>query len=231
MILYTYAIVVENDTGSSQTYTILQERPHISPEISRLENTHSGTITMQAKAPNEQTVAFTLYRTYYAMCGSSQSGQIGDASVLVFGEKPVTLGTTSSDSPGSTVLVSAIDGTLQFDEMELPAGGFQNSFEIRTSNTFTSEEAKENKYMVGFGVSVSNTNEESNGPSSLFTPEPNKTYQINPSTVLYLTYGSYAKDGVIDISKAEKLLKINFDVTKERVTVIHDADNEPSIQT
>ena len=84
--------------------------------------------------------------------------------------------------------------------------------------------------MVGFGVSVSNTNEGSNGPSSLFTPEPNKTYQINPNTVLYLTYGSYAKDGVIDISKPEKLLKINFDVTKERVTVIHDADNEPSIQ-
>ena len=105
---------------------------------------------MQAKVPNEQTVIFTLYRTYYAMCGSSQSGQIGDANVLVFGEKPVTIGTTSSDGPGSTVLVSAIDRTLQFDERELPAGGFQNSFEIRTSNTFTSKEAKESMSLSGF---------------------------------------------------------------------------------
>jgi hypothetical protein len=197
MTLYSYDIVITNKTGHPQTYSILQERPHISLPFSRPETTRTATITVQ----NENTADFTFYRTYYAMCGASQSGQLGDADVLVYSERPVTLGTTSSDGPGSTVLISAIDGMLQFDERELPACQYLQHPRRKC------------------------------WPVVVIHSRVKQDLSDRPKVILYLSYGSYAKGTVIDLSKAEKLLNINFDVDKRKVTIIHDADKEPSIQT
>ena len=145
MSTYTYIIVLKNKSGSNQTYTVFQERLHISSEIFKQEIPHLAGVTVQAKVPNGQTASFSIFRTYYAICGSSQSSQPSAADVLVFEEKPVSLGTVAAgvERPGSTLAVKVIDGTLQFEDRELQAGGHTNSFEIRTSTDFDQREANE----------------------------------------------------------------------------------------
>jgi hypothetical protein len=227
-----YTIIVANKTGSYQNYALFHERPHFTPNVLEKMYAPSASVIAQARVPTGQQSRFYLHKTYYAICGSSQSTQLQGVDVMVYDEKPIALGSSTSEdahSPGSTFAVQVVDQALQFDDdKELANGGTKDSFEIKTQNDFTAEEAKQNSYMIGYGASY--TGRGSSGPPATFIPQPNRSYHITPNRVFYLGYGYYTKDSIIGVSETENLLKLDFATLKADVEVIHNQEGRLKIQ-
>lgn len=229
-----YTIIVANQTGSYQNYALFHERPHFTPNVLEKMYAPSASVIAQARVPTGQKSRFYLHKTYYAICGSSQSSestQLQGVDVMVYGEVPITLGSTSEDvhTPGSSFAVRVVDQALQFDhEKELANGGVKDSFEIKTQNDFTANEAKQNSYMIGYGASY--IGKGSSGPPATFIPQPNRSYHITPNRVFYLGYGYYTKDSIISVSEAENLLKVDFANLKADVDVVHNKEGRLKVQ-
>ena len=227
-----YTIIVANRTGSYQNYALFHERPTFTPNILEKMYAPSASVIAQARCPTGQQSRFYLHKTYYAICGSSQSTQLQGVDVMVYEEKSITLGSISAEeipNPGSTFAVKVVDQALQFDEdTVLVNGGTKDSFEIKTQTDFTIEEAKQNSYMIGYGASY--TGKGSSGPPTTFIPQPNRSYHITPNRVFYLGFGYYTKDTIIGVSEAENLLRIDFAKIRPDVEVIHDQDGRLKIQ-
>jgi len=226
-----YTIIVANKTGSYQNYALFHERPTFTPNVLEKMYAPSASVIAQARVPTGQQSRFHLHKTYYAICGSSQSTQLQGVDVMVYGEKLIRLGSSTSEdvhNPGSTFAVKVVDQALQFDDREVANGGTRDSFEIKTQNDFNADEAKQNSYMIGYGASY--TGKGSSGPPATFIPQPNRSYHITPNRVFYLGYGYYTRDSIIAVSEAENLLKIDFATLKPDVEIIHDQEGRLHIQ-
>lgn len=70
------------------------------------------------------------------------------------------------------------------------------------------------------------------GPAALFAPEPGSSYEIQPIVQYYVAFGSYTQGNLIDVTQISTTnVLVDFTNGPDRVTILHSADGNLTIQT
>jgi len=143
----SYEVVVRNKSGVQQTYALFGEKPHV--EGIDKEKVWTNVIMSQEHVHSGATTKFTIWREYYAVCGSVSGGHAHGSQVSVGMTKPVTLGSRSADGiiHGTVLSMKADDETPPYFDDEPPSSsstGF-GSFGVVTGKDFTRQVATQSK--------------------------------------------------------------------------------------
>ncbi|CAJ0548669.1 Ff.00g022820.m01.CDS01 [Fusarium sp. VM40] len=219
-----YTISIRNQSGAQSSYAVFSEIPHIKSGIADVKVTTRIMLSVRGVASGSGQASFVLSKQLYATCGTydvdwdstnadNNVGTVGTGTEVV-DIRPVVLGRIDTASggklvPGTSLEIDGSGGSPSFTPM-LPdvQDGEVGSFAIRTKSHFTFQQAKLNKYVVGFSSSARQTV----GPYATFVPAPNSSYQIKPSTVFYVTIGEHnVRDLVLDdLRSAPSTCRIDF---------------------
>ncbi|KAK4182073.1 hypothetical protein QBC35DRAFT_550340, partial [Podospora australis] len=153
-----------------------------------------------------------LRKIWYATCGmydvdteSTARGVTGNLKAKAAGsgtevidQREVELGATDNAGVmihGSSREMECTNGTPCFVKPD-----HMGCFALRTRADFTPQEAKANKYFVGFTSSL----RPNIGPYASFAPQPGQLYHVKPSSTLYVAVGHFqSHDLVGDALKEE----------------------------
>ncbi|KAK2605656.1 hypothetical protein N8I77_008480 [Diaporthe amygdali] len=215
-----YTITVKNNSGAHQHYALFNKPPKVTGLV---QSQIWSNVFATGNTPKNSTAKFSVYTQYYAIVGNSEGSPADGVQVNVTAEREVNLGSTKPDGevvPGTTLGLSVSEDAPEFDDTTFPDGAYKESYEIKTKNDFTINDAKKHNYMIGLGGAK--TGSGSMGPAATFMPEPNVDYQIEPVNVYYLTFGNYTQGALIDVNKIGSLCTIDYGVLNDDVTVVHD---------
>ncbi|KAK4124716.1 hypothetical protein N657DRAFT_679551 [Parathielavia appendiculata] len=233
---------ISNKYGGKQSYAIFAEAPQIQANSQVITAITRRIITSVHYVPSGDGQAnIFLPKSWYATCGTydvdtdstARQVQAADKNHLkpigsgceVIDQREVELGTRTDagvEVPGSTLEIECDNGTPCFVKPYTPLTrlGAIDSFAIRTRTDFIPQEAKANKYLVGFTSSV----RPNIGPYASFVPLPGRLYQIMPSSTLEDTtykvdFEKLATDHVHLVHRGDGVLTMvktpaDFDVNK-----------------
>ena len=143
----SYEIVIRNKSGVQQTYSLFGEKPEI--EGVDKEKVWTNVIMSQENVHSDATAKFTIWRDYYAVCGSVSGGHAHGSQIIVGMTKPVTL---SSQSPNGTIQgtvlsMKADDETPPYFDDDRPSFSATGVgyFGVVTGKGFTQEVATQSK--------------------------------------------------------------------------------------
>ncbi|KAM0228816.1 hypothetical protein ACHAPO_010453 [Fusarium lateritium] len=222
--LSPYTISIRNLSGSQTSYAVFSEIPNIKSGVADVKVTTRIMLSVHGVAPGSGQASFVLSKQLYATCGTydvdwdsinadSNVGTVGTGTEVV-DVRPITLGRIDTAIggklvPGTSLEIDGRGGSPSFTPT-LPEvqDGEVDKFAIRTRGHFTYQQAKLNKYIVGFSSSPRQTV----GPYATFVPAPNSSYQIKPSTVFFVTIGEHnVRDLVLDdLRSAASTCRIDF---------------------
>lgn len=224
-----YSITVKNESGSHQHYALFSKAPQVTGTV---QGQVWSNVFATANTPKQQTAQFTVYKQYYAVCGSSNGSPDQGVQVSVGQTLPVTLGVKKPDGTvvhGTTVGLIDDGGAPAFSDTLPAASSYPNAFEIDTHPDFTVQDAKDGNWLIGLGGSSNGTG--STGPAATFMPEPNVKYQIQPVNTYYVCFGDFTKGALIDVTKiGGSTCTIDFTHLPSSVTIVHDAEGELVLQ-
>ncbi|KAF5983772.1 hypothetical protein FCOIX_2988 [Fusarium coicis] len=216
-----YTIRINNNTGSTQNYNLVADKPEVTgtPSSSVWTNVYQ----VGQGCPDGGQTEFEIWKTYYGIVGSWRGSPKEGSKVQISQIKPVTLGSQSDDgsqNPGTTLNVVVVGGrSLSFDRSQAPQSTFINAFEIDTGNDFTLETATENNFFVGVGGSPDGS---STVPIATFRPEPGNQYQIKPASAFYISFGQSLPVGqLVDVTRMRNPLRIDFANSGPNITINH----------
>ncbi|RKL36685.1 hypothetical protein BFJ72_g8234 [Fusarium proliferatum] len=216
-----YTIVIRNNTGSSQNYNLVGEKP----EVTGISSSNVWTNVYQSSegCPDGGQTEFEIWKTYYGTVGSWRGSPKEGTKVQIAQAKAVNLGSQSDDgsqNPGTTLNMVVVNGRMpSFDRSPGPSSAFVNAFEIDTGNDFTLQTATENNFFVGVAGSPDGG---SNVPLATFRPEPGNQYQIKPANTFYISSGQGLQVGqLVDVAKMRNSLRIDFANSSPNITINH----------
>ncbi|KAI3546931.1 hypothetical protein CABS01_01151 [Colletotrichum abscissum] len=206
----TYTININNQSGSVANYTLFTEVPQVTANV---QPKLWSNVFASATAGRGQPTVFTVYKQFYAVLGNSHGTPASGVTVSVSDKRPVTLGHMDNISgktvDGDTQLMISVNQIPEFDPDQPPNAGKTGAFAFKTDDRFDVSTAKSNNWIIGLGGADSGGN--FTGPSAVFVPEPNQTYQIQPKVVYYLTEGKYTPGNIIDRQSLNNdVLKLDF---------------------
>ncbi|KAG5981476.1 hypothetical protein E4U55_002899 [Claviceps digitariae] len=231
----SYSLTIRNKNSLPQSYSLINHPPQVKPTpedlvphallVARLVPALTGTATLVIQSD-----------CFYAICGTMYQDEA--AKMYVMDRQSVSLGSRPrsgvAKSSGTTAVLNVESGSLSFRRWNGPGddAGNDGAFCLQTEKTFTLEEAKNNRYMAGFGLKTCPNAHV--GIHASFTPAPNTPYQITPSKIYYLTATPYATNepqpADFDLSTARQ---IDFAQLPPHVVITHensslDLTTEPS---
>ncbi|KAK4230286.1 hypothetical protein QBC38DRAFT_469939 [Podospora fimiseda] len=233
MAHYTFSI--NNQSGEPASYGIFSEAPTIDPPPFKVQTRIISAVHAVPSPHGQATIM--LPKGYYATCGVYDIDSEPDDPNAVQGR--ATTGTEVIDnrtvqltspvnatvkSVGSSLWVDCKTGTPRFSEK--PAGDLSPAvianpgcFAVRTSSDFTSTKAKSNKFFLGYTSSLRH----SIGPHAMFTPLPEQTYNIKPSTTFYVAVrDAEPRDPVDPALLGKPTCKVDFAaLARDHVLLIH----------
>jgi hypothetical protein len=142
-----YTITITNKSGSHQNYALFSQAPVVSGAVQPKIWTN---VFKTANTASHQIAKFSIYKQYYAVCGSSSGSPKEGVQVDVSQSIPVTLGSKKDDGsavPGTAVAFMVDQGAPAFSDKVLPDSSYPNAFEIDTMADFTVAEAKAGEYL------------------------------------------------------------------------------------
>ncbi|KAH8724860.1 hypothetical protein GQ44DRAFT_616949 [Phaeosphaeriaceae sp. PMI808] len=220
-------VTITNNSQSQQSYALFTADPKISPLTKPI---HNDIITVfKGVAGTGGQVFFTIPSAkLYAICGTVNRDAITDGvQTEIVDKQPITLGYKKDDKrlvPGTTCNVTIENGTPIFDrQAAVTPSGKSGSFCINTNDQFTFKEAKEGRYVVGFGVSTPPQTVKDIGPFAMFCPSPNTQYEITPSNIYYVIARPFnPRDSTTEFLE-NAACKINFSASEpSNVSLVHD---------
>jgi hypothetical protein len=144
----SYTIRISNNTGSTQNYNLVADKPEVTGTSS--SNVWTNIFQFGEGCPDGGQADFEIWKTYYGIAGSWRGDPKEGSKVQISQVKPVNLGSQSYDgsrNPGTTLNTVVVGGrSLSFDRSQAPESAFTNAFEIDTGNDFTLETATESKH-------------------------------------------------------------------------------------
>ncbi|KAF5707997.1 hypothetical protein FMUND_10862 [Fusarium mundagurra] len=216
-----YTIRINNNTGSTQNYNLVADKPEVTGTSS--SNVWTNVYQVGEGCPDGGQTEFEIWKTYYGIVGSWRGSPKEGTKVQIAQTRPVTLGTLSDDgsqNPGTTLnMVVIFERTVSFDKSPAPQSAFINAFEIDTGHDFTLQTATENNFFVGLAGSPDGG---STVPIATFRPEPGNQYQIKPSNAFYLSSGQGLQVGqLVDVARMRNPLRIDFANSAPNITINH----------
>ncbi|KAK2605657.1 hypothetical protein N8I77_008481 [Diaporthe amygdali] len=234
-----FTISVANKSGVMQSYAIFSDAPTIRSSGGSPGTSTRSTIriitSVKGVSSGQGMGCFTLSKKLYATCGTydvdsdpsegdEERSPVGTGTEVI-DQRPVALGKTDvkGKNIGGTLLeVDSSGGSPAFvNGGDQEAAGEVDCFAIRTRSEFTSQEAKLNKFVLGFSSSLRHTI----GAYATFVPAPNQTYQVKPSKVFYVAIGTYnARDLVKEgLRTATATFRVDFEeLSTNDVQLVHD---------
>ncbi|KAF5633856.1 uncharacterized protein FTJAE_7008 [Fusarium tjaetaba] len=216
-----YTIRINNNTGSTQNYNLVADKPEVTGTSS--SNVWTNVYQVGEGCPDGGQTEFEIWKTYYGIVGSWRGSPKEGTKVQVAQTRPVNLGTQSDDgsqNPGTTLnAVVIFERSISFDKNPAPQSAFVNAFEIDTGNDFTLQTATENNFFVGVAGSPDGG---STVPIATFRPEPGNQYQIKPSNAFYISFGQSLPVGqLVDVTRMRNPLRIDFANSGPNITINH----------
>ncbi|KAF9763872.1 hypothetical protein IL306_002971 [Fusarium sp. DS 682] len=216
-----YNIRINNNTGSTQNYNLISEKPQVTGFFN--SNVWTNVYQSADSCPDGSTVEFETYKSYFGVVGTWRGGAMDGAGAIVTQSRQVTLGTLSPDgskNPGTTLNMVVIDERMpSFDQNPAPQSAFVNAFEVDTGNDFTLRSATENNFFVGVASSPDGGNVV---PIVTFRPEPGCQYQIQPSNTFYISFGQPMQVGqLVDLARMRQALRTDSNNSGPNVTTNH----------
>ncbi|KAH8164423.1 hypothetical protein CIB48_g3822 [Xylaria polymorpha] len=221
-------ITVTNRSGVLQSYALFAGEPTVTPVTKPIFN---DIITVLQGVPGSGGQAFFTMPSseLYAICGTNNRDAIDDGvQVEIVDKQPVVLGHQTDDGrtvPGTTsAVVVPSAGSLVFDRgVNLAPVGNPGCFCVRTTTDFSYKEAKQGRYIIGFGVSTTPQMVKDVGPFSMFCPAPNTCYQIMPSNIFYVAIGTFNPRDATPAGLETASCKIDFgQLPTNDVGLVHD---------
>ncbi|KAI1177883.1 hypothetical protein F4777DRAFT_576695 [Nemania sp. FL0916] len=221
-------ITVTNLSGVTQSYALFAGTPTVTPTTKPIYN---DIITVLRGVPGSGGQAFFTMPSaeLVAICGTSNRDAIDDGvQVEIVDKQAVVLGHQADDGktvPGTTssVLVPSA-GSLVFDRgVNTAPAGNPGCFCLRTTTDFSYKEAKQGRYVIGFGVPTTPQMVKDVGPFTMFCPAPNTIYQIMPSNIFYVAIGSFNPRDATPEGLEAASCKIDFNqLPSNDVDLVHD---------
>ncbi|KAK9418683.1 hypothetical protein SUNI508_07940 [Seiridium unicorne] len=239
-----YIVSISNKSGSKQSYAVFAALPQIQANNQAVTTIHRRIITSVHSVPTGDGQAnIFLPKAWYATCGTYdvdtetatrqvtaavKNRKVVSSGTEIVDQREVELGSltdTGLQLPGSTLVIECSDGTPCFatSDQTIPRAGALDHFAIRTLTDFTAQEAKANKYLVGFTSSL----RPNIGPYASFVPQPGKLYQIKPSSALYVVVGHYHSRDLVaaGLQDEDTTYKIDFEkMATDHIHLAHRAD-------
>ncbi|KAI0390901.1 hypothetical protein F5Y17DRAFT_37005 [Xylariaceae sp. FL0594] len=220
-------ITVTNNSGVMQSYGLFSAVPTITPASDPVFN---DIITVFKGVPGNGGQAFFTMPSaeLYAICGAVNRDAIDDGvQKEIVDKQAVVLGHTADDGktvPGSTCSVLVENGSPTFDRgASVAPMGNAGCFCVRTNTDFSYKEAKQGRYVLGFGVSTTPQMVKDVGPFAMFCPAPNTSYQIMPSNVFYVAIGTFYPRDATPEGLETSSCKIDFNqLPSNDVGLVHD---------
>ncbi|KAF2654478.1 hypothetical protein K491DRAFT_717080 [Lophiostoma macrostomum CBS 122681] len=205
-----YTINVNNQSGIDQQYAIFNDTPTVTtgPGDNHADPLIWSNVFATANTPLNESATFIIFKQWSAQISTSDG----------------------SPEPGTSVELTEGPNEKNFPQFKSPppkAAGEVSKFQFVTDNNFSNSDAKQWDWLIGFGSS----NGSEIGPASLFTPEANVQYQIEPVNHFYLSFGTFTENALFNVTKIGPNVLIKFDqLAKDTVNILHNENGELVIQ-
>lgn len=240
-----YKLIVRNQTGGPQNYSFFSSNPAVGG--GRSGRVYSNVMRAAPNTPHDGKAVLELPTTYHAICGSYEGKPESGGRVSITKTVPITLGMKNGDDviKGTTVPLIVTDkAACDFGTSVTPGEGKLGSFAINTAtslgNDFTLQDALESKHFhPRMGLLISNNvqdhlligiayskDDDLFTAMSTFAPAPNTTYNIQPTSTVYVASGSALKAGQVIENEAQgNTIAVDFSARGTRtVTLVHGPD-------
>ncbi|KAM0206037.1 hypothetical protein ACHAQI_008528 [Fusarium lateritium] len=191
-------IIITNNSGQTQNYVILSEKPEASDVAGRLWYTVFETA---GNVSGGQSAEIVISPENFAITGEAPLALGPGVTIVPSSSASVTLATNGE--PGTEVTAENDDGEFQLSTPSNDSAS-PGSFTIKTGQ-FTN--ARYPNAFVGWGKS---DNQGEITPLSVWNARSNQTYRVYPGDKYYVATGDFSQGEIVDVAEFGNVSDIDF---------------------